>query len=199
MPGAVVLVSHDRAFLATTATRVASIERERLVVQAGDWATFEREHARAQRRERLEHAAAVTERDQLRRAEAKRQEAAARGERRARHQPRDPDKSIGHLNIEAAQNARKQVVQFLGEQVTTGAATVTSTSGSAADLGTRLASASFVTTAAEGLARYVQVVKECPAQVAMPTGYSHTSRVLGFVPEASVAEVTTVLMQQAGQ
>ncbi|MES2643496.1 MAG: hypothetical protein V4850_28690 [Myxococcota bacterium] len=100
---------------------------------------------------------------------------------------------------EAAQNARKQVVQFLGEQVTTGAATVTSTSGSAAELGTQLASASFVTTAAEGLARYVQVVKECPAQVAMPTGYSHTSRVLGFVPEASVAEVTTLLVQQVGQ
>jgi hypothetical protein len=94
----------------------------------------------------------------------------------------------------AATNARRQVVQFLGEQVATGS---TSTTASSTALGTRLQNDTFVTTAAAGLARFVQVVRECPTQVPLPSGYSYSSKVLAFVPNVAVGDATGVLLEQA--
>jgi hypothetical protein len=94
---------------------------------------------------------------------------------------------------EATQNARRQVVQFLGEQIATGS---TSSVTSSTDLGTQLQSDTFVTTAASGLAKFVQVVRECPTQVPMPSGYSYSSKILAFVPNAAVGDATGVLLQQ---
>ncbi len=103
-PGAVVVVSHDRAFLAGMARRVLHLERGELTAYAGGWAVYEHERDAARRLARETYGGAVAERERLRAVEARRQAEAARGVRRARTRTDEADKNIRRLNIESAQN-----------------------------------------------------------------------------------------------
>jgi ATPase subunit of ABC transporter with duplicated ATPase domains len=65
--GAVVLVSHDRAFLDRTVTRILELEAEtrRVTEYAGGWAEYERMRAAARERHAREYAHYVEERDRF--------------------------------------------------------------------------------------------------------------------------------------
>jgi len=93
-PGAVVLVSHDRALLADTADAVVELDARTGTAtrHAGGWDAFEREREAARRRERAEYDAAVAERARLDAAEREVRRRAAASMAGARRRPRDGDK-----------------------------------------------------------------------------------------------------------
>ncbi len=92
---------------------------------------------------------------------------------------------------DAMLNARKQVVQFVGEQVQSGEVTV-QTQASSAPL--QLQSQSWVEGAASGLASLVQNRKTCVEKLPMPTGYEYRARALAYVPNASVDAAAALLV-----
>jgi ATPase subunit of ABC transporter with duplicated ATPase domains len=93
-PGAVVLVSHDRALLSEVADVVVELDARtgKATRHAGGWDAFERERAAAQRRERAEYDQAVARRERLDAAEREMRRRAAASMSHARRQPRDGDK-----------------------------------------------------------------------------------------------------------
>jgi ATPase subunit of ABC transporter with duplicated ATPase domains len=93
-PGAVVLVSHDRALLADVADDVVELDARtgRATRYAGGWATYERERDAARRRERTEYELAVARRAELAAAEEEMRRRAAASMRKVRRHPRDGDK-----------------------------------------------------------------------------------------------------------
>ncbi len=94
---------------------------------------------------------------------------------------------------DAMLNARKQVVQFIGEQLQTGEVTVQSQAGNNGFLASQLASESWVEGAASGIASLVQGRKTCVEQLPMPTGYQFRAKTLAYVPNASVETAAAVM------
>jgi hypothetical protein len=88
-------------------------------------------------------------------------------------------------------NARKQVVQFVGEQIQSGEVTV---QGASTGAPLQLQSESWVEGAASGLASLVQNRKTCLEKLPMPTGYEYRARTLAYVPNASVDSAAALLV-----
>jgi ATPase subunit of ABC transporter with duplicated ATPase domains len=92
-PGAVVLVSHDRALLADFADSIVEIDEGRATRYAGGWEAFQRERADARARAARDYEQAVAERDQLAAADREiRRRAAARAARVDSRRSPDGDK-----------------------------------------------------------------------------------------------------------
>jgi ATPase subunit of ABC transporter with duplicated ATPase domains len=93
-PGAVVLVSHDRALLADVADHVVELDVRtgRATRHAGGWDAYERERDAARRREREAYEHAVERRAELAAAEEEMRGRAARSANRARARVHDNDK-----------------------------------------------------------------------------------------------------------
>jgi ATPase subunit of ABC transporter with duplicated ATPase domains len=107
MPAGIVVVSHDRAFLAATVTRIVEIDEftRRLTEYRGGWQSYVDERAAARRRAVQARAEYETERGRLLDAARRQREWARAGAQRAanpRYTP-DNDKSIRHGRIEGAQ------------------------------------------------------------------------------------------------
>jgi ATPase subunit of ABC transporter with duplicated ATPase domains len=96
-PSGVVLVSHDRAFLADTANEVVELDAHTGTATryTGGWAAYERERAAARERAQDEHDAAVGERERIAAAEreVRRRAAVSRAHVDARRVP-DGDKHV---------------------------------------------------------------------------------------------------------
>lgn len=99
---------------------------------------------------------------------------------------------------DAMLNARKQVVQFIGEQIQSGEASVSSSGSDIGGLATNLASESWVQGAASGVASLVQTRKTCVEKLPMPTGYQYKAKALAYVPNASVDVAAAALVAPAG-
>ncbi len=99
--GGLVVVSHDRAFLANCVTAVLEIDEHShaAALYQGGWEAYltERSTARAHHEER--YGDYVTERDRLARRAQQQREWAARGASRARKKPADRDKFIRAYNM----------------------------------------------------------------------------------------------------
>jgi ATPase subunit of ABC transporter with duplicated ATPase domains len=93
-PGAVVLVSHDRALLADVADDVVALDARtgRATRYAGGWEAYERERETARRRERAQYEQAVERRAELAAAEEEIRRRAAASMSKVRRHPRDGDK-----------------------------------------------------------------------------------------------------------
>src|SRR5205807_2953550 len=95
LPGAVVVVSHDRAFLDRTVTRIVEIEEEshRAVEFAGGWTDYvaARELARSQQRAAFDKYA--TEKDRLADRLRTQRSWSEQGVRTAKKKPKDNDKA----------------------------------------------------------------------------------------------------------
>jgi ATPase subunit of ABC transporter with duplicated ATPase domains len=93
-PGAVVLVSHDRALLAEVAADVVELDARtgRATRHAGGWAAYERERDAARRRELTQYEQAVERRAELEAAEEEIRRRAASSMNKVRRHPRDGDK-----------------------------------------------------------------------------------------------------------
>ena len=93
-PGAVVLVSHDRALLAETVDEIVELDREtgKATRYRGGWDAFAREREAARERARAVHANALARRDQLIAAERETRRRAAASAKRARRGVHDNDK-----------------------------------------------------------------------------------------------------------
>jgi ATPase subunit of ABC transporter with duplicated ATPase domains len=83
-PGAVVLVSHDRALLAEVADVVVELDARtgRATHRAGGWNSYERERDAARRRARAEYERAIAERERIAAAEREASERVREAERR---------------------------------------------------------------------------------------------------------------------
>lgn len=90
-------------------------------------------------------------------------------------------------------NARKQVVQFVGEQIQSGEVTVQSYGGALGALPSQLQSESWVQGAASGLASLVQNRKTCVEKLPMPAGYQYRARSLAYVPNGSIDAAAAVV------
>ena len=93
-PGAVVLVSHDRALLADVADDVVELDARtgRATRHAGGWDAYEREREAARRRERSAYEQAVERKAELETAEEEIRRRAASSMNKVRRHPRDGDK-----------------------------------------------------------------------------------------------------------
>lgn len=91
-------------------------------------------------------------------------------------------------------NARKRVVQFVGEQIMSGEVTV---QGATSGAPMQLTSESWVEGAASGLATLVQNQKTCVEKIPMPNGYEYRARALAYVPNASVEAAAAKLAEPA--
>ena len=92
-PGAVVIVTHDRALLAEVADVVVALDPAtgRATHYGGGWDAYERERSAAHRRQRAEYEQAIARRDELHAAEREVRRRAAAAGSRARRLP-DGDK-----------------------------------------------------------------------------------------------------------
>jgi ATPase subunit of ABC transporter with duplicated ATPase domains len=106
LTGGVGLVSHDRAFLERSVTRIAEIHPERRTLHefAGGWSDYVRARALREEQQRRAYERFVAERDALAARARRARTDAASGAARARRRPSDPDKSLRHQKIEGAQN-----------------------------------------------------------------------------------------------
>ena len=109
--GAVVFVTHDRAFLERLATRIVELDRGRLTSWPGDYATFERkkeewlaneELATGQVRQEARHRGSVA---------APRREGAAHARRRPRQGPDGDARRAGRAAQSSAGSVRLQIEQ----------------------------------------------------------------------------------------
>ena len=110
LSGAVVVVSHDRAFLARTATRVLELdEHSRTATEyGGGWQGYLDARATAQRHAEDDYASFVAERERLvERGRAQRQWS-VQGVRKEKRAPRDNDKAQRNFRVNASErNAGK--------------------------------------------------------------------------------------------
>jgi ATPase subunit of ABC transporter with duplicated ATPase domains len=92
--GGVVLVSHDRAFLAETVDEIVELDPRtgRATAHAGGWDAYEREREAVRRRARAEYDHARAARARLLAAERETRARSATSARRVRGRPRDNDK-----------------------------------------------------------------------------------------------------------
>ncbi len=110
-PAAVVMVSHDRAFLDARATRVAEIAEPSHTLRewAGGWTEFVRQRGEDRDRQTEAHRAFTSERDRLRRriiTQRAWSEQGVRGEKRA---PRDNDRLGRSARIERSEQQASKV------------------------------------------------------------------------------------------
>ncbi|KOV89852.1 heme ABC transporter ATP-binding protein [Nocardia sp. NRRL S-836] len=108
-PGAIVLVSHDREFLARTTTAIAELDEftHHLTVFRGGWDAYVEEKATAQRRAREEYEAYVAQRDSLVQRGRQVKEWSRQGVRRAtsaKARNDEPDKPLRQARKQSAEN-----------------------------------------------------------------------------------------------
>ncbi|SEQ23792.1 ATPase components of ABC transporters with duplicated ATPase domains [Lentzea xinjiangensis] len=108
-PGAIVLVSHDREFLARTTTAIAELDEfsHRLTVYRGGWDAYVEEKANAGRRAREEYEAYAAKRDSLVQRGRQVREWSRQGVRRAnsaKARSEEPDKNVRAGRAQAAEN-----------------------------------------------------------------------------------------------
>jgi len=108
---AVVLVSHDRAFLGRTIDRVLDIDEHsrRATVHAGGWSQYRADRERALRRQHKEHERYVRDRDRLEARIRSMRTAGIKGATKAKRRPADPDKFIRWARMQGAQEFAKGV------------------------------------------------------------------------------------------
>ncbi len=99
--GALVIVSHDRAFLEATVDRVVELAEHsrRSAEYAGGWHAYEEDRATAARHASETHATYVTERDRLRERAQRQKQWSAAGVRKAAKGSSDGDKLIRHAKV----------------------------------------------------------------------------------------------------
>ncbi len=95
-PGGMVLVSHDRAFLAEVVDEIVELDPHTGAAEqfGGGWEAFERERAAARARARAEHDQAIARRARLLDAERETRRRAAASANRARARVHDNDKNL---------------------------------------------------------------------------------------------------------
>ena len=104
-PGGIVLVSHDREFLARTVTRVLELDEfDRTGTgYGGGWAAYLAERAAARSRAEQEYAEYATTRDTLIERARRQKEWARAGAGRAGNPKREPDKHIRYREVQRSQ------------------------------------------------------------------------------------------------
>ncbi|MET9633577.1 ABC-F family ATP-binding cassette domain-containing protein [Lentzea sp. NPDC006480] len=107
--GAIVLVSHDREFLARTTTAIAELDEfsHKLTVFGGGWDAYVEEKANAGRRAQEEYEAYAAKRDSLTQRSRQVKEWSRRGVRRAtsaKARNDEPDKNVRAGRVRAAEN-----------------------------------------------------------------------------------------------
>lgn len=108
-PGAIVLVSHDREFLARTTTAIAELDEfsHRLTVFGGGWDAYVEEKANADRRAQEEYESYAAKRDSLVQRSRQVKEWSRQGVRRASNAKArndEPDKNLRAGRKQAAEN-----------------------------------------------------------------------------------------------
>ncbi len=108
-PGAIVLVSHDREFLARTTTAIAELDEftHRVTVFRGGWDAYVEEKANAERRAREEYEAYAAKRDSLVQRSRQVKEWSRQGVRRvtsAKARNDEPDKPLRQGRKQSAEN-----------------------------------------------------------------------------------------------
>ena len=104
-PGGVVLVSHDREFLALTVTRVVELDEftRGATAYGGGWAAYLAERAAARSRAEQEYEEYATTRDTLVERARRQKEWARAGAGRAGNPKREPDKHIRYREVQRSQ------------------------------------------------------------------------------------------------
>ncbi|CAA9245131.1 MAG: Bis-ABC ATPase SCO6742, partial [uncultured Corynebacteriales bacterium] len=104
-PGGIVLVSHDREFLARTATAVLELDEFTRTATAygGGWAAYLAERAAARARAEQEYAEYAATRDTLAERARTQKEWARAGARRAGNPRTEPDKHIRYREVQRSQ------------------------------------------------------------------------------------------------
>ena len=108
-PGAIVLVSHDREFLARTTTAIAELDEfsHQLTVFGGGWDVYVDEKLNADRRAQEEYEAYAAKRDSLTQRSRQVKEWSRQGVRRAggaKARNDEPDKNLRAGRKQAAEN-----------------------------------------------------------------------------------------------
>jgi ATPase subunit of ABC transporter with duplicated ATPase domains len=113
-PGGVVLVSHDRAFLARTVRTVVEIDEHsrRTTEYPGGWEQYLRERKDARRRAWEAYERYQEERARLLTLARTKRTNAVSGAVRAKRRPKDPDKFIRHGKKEGAENLGAKAAQI---------------------------------------------------------------------------------------
>ncbi|HVT42548.1 MAG TPA: ATP-binding cassette domain-containing protein, partial [Acidimicrobiales bacterium] len=104
--GAMVVVSHDRAFLERTVTDVLEIDEHTRTAQqfGGGWTAFQAERAAARAHAEEDYAVYEAQRTDLRRRAQRERQWATTGVRREKTRPRDNDKAQRDFRIERTEN-----------------------------------------------------------------------------------------------
>jgi ATPase subunit of ABC transporter with duplicated ATPase domains len=104
-PGGIVVVSHDREFLARTATRVVELDEFERTATAygGGWEAYLAERAAARTRAEQEYAEYAATRDTLVERARRQKEWARAGAGRAANPKREPDKHIRYREVQRSQ------------------------------------------------------------------------------------------------
>jgi ATPase subunit of ABC transporter with duplicated ATPase domains len=104
-PGGIVAVSHDREFLARTATAVLELDEfsRTAALYGGGWAAYLAERAAARSRAEQEHADYAATRDALTERARRQKEWARAGARRAGNPAKEPDKHIRYREVQRSQ------------------------------------------------------------------------------------------------
>ena len=103
---ALVLVSHDRAFLERTVTDVVELDEHtrRATTFGGGWLAYQEEKATARRHAQEAYDEYTTKRDALAGRARRERQWSTTGYNRAKRQPSDNDKNIRHFRMEASEN-----------------------------------------------------------------------------------------------
>ena len=103
---ALVLVSHDRAFLERTVTDVVELDEHtrRATTFGGGWLAYQEEKATARRHAQEAYDEYTTQRDALAGRARRERQWSTTGYNRAKRQPSDNDKNIRHFRMEASEN-----------------------------------------------------------------------------------------------
>lgn len=94
----------------------------------------------------------------------------------------------------ALNNAREQVVRYLGEQITAGSLSVTQVTGGGT-VQTALQSQEQVAHMASGVASFVKDESWCPTPVVTAAGNFYTVKVLAFLPNDQVTQAATAMLK----
>jgi hypothetical protein len=98
----------------------------------------------------------------------------------------------------ALNNAREQVVKYLGEQITMGTVTVEAVGGTGASVGSMLASETNVERAASGVASFVKDEAWCVQPVTTARGNFTSVKVLTFLPNESLKAAAGAAARSTG-
>jgi ATPase subunit of ABC transporter with duplicated ATPase domains len=112
--GGIVVVSHDRAFLADVATRVVELDLHgaAATVYAGGWDAYEREREMARRTARDEYERATAERARVHAAATEHRRRAAVSASHAKHAARDGDKHAKEWILSRADGMRARAARI---------------------------------------------------------------------------------------